>query len=152
MDSLSEITSLIPHRPPFLLVDKIVSYTGNTIVTQKKFSGDLDVYKGHYPGNPITPGVILCEAVFQSGALLMGKLQEAQIEAMTKVPVLTRINSAKFKRTVLPGDTAEITINLKELVSNVAFFKGTLRVLGKVAVQVEFACSMVTSSGKNLAS
>ena len=66
-----KITSLIPHRPPFLWVDKIVSLTADAIETEKTIDEDLDVFAGHYPDNPILPGVLLCEAIFQSGALLL---------------------------------------------------------------------------------
>lgn len=143
MDELSEVTSLIPHRPPFLLVDKILSSTEDCIETEKTFAEDLDFYTGHYPGNPITPGVILCEAVFQSGALLMGKLVQNKQKTAEGVPVLTRIQSAKFKRTVFPGDTVQISVRIIEELSNVSFLKGTLKVSGKTALQVEFACSLV---------
>jgi len=137
------VTSLIPHRPPFLWVDRIISCTKTTILTEKKFGKDLELYQGHYPGNPITPGVILCEAVFQSGALLMASAMDADNSCQQQVPVLTRINGAKFKRVVYPGDTVEIKVTLKETISSVSFFKGLLKVDGKTAVQVDFACSLV---------
>ncbi len=143
MTGTADVTALIPHRPPFLFVDKIISISNETIVTEKTFPENLDIYTGHYPGNPITPGVILCEAVFQSGALLMGKIHEDATEANNGIPVLTRITNAKFKRTVYPGDSTEMTVQLKEIVANVCFFKGIMRVAGKVALQVGFACSMV---------
>jgi 3-hydroxyacyl-[acyl-carrier-protein] dehydratase len=138
----TDVTSLIPHRPPFLFVDTIISIDSETIVTEFTFAEELDVYKGHYPGKPITPGVLLCEAVFQSGALLMGNIAglKAETESM---PVLTRITGARFKRAVLPGDTASITVRLKESIAGVSFFKGSLKVSGKLAVQVEFGCSLV---------
>lgn len=141
MDHLEEITSLIPHRPPFLWVDRIVEWNESSILTEKYIPEDLEVFSGHYPGNPITPGVLLCEAIFQSGALLMAK-QRLQTPEKRLVPVLTRIGGAKFKRTVYPGDTAEISVKLKETVSTASFFKGTLKVAGKIAVQVDFACAM----------
>jgi 3-hydroxyacyl-[acyl-carrier-protein] dehydratase len=62
------------------------------------------------------------------------------------VPVLTRINNAKFKRNVLPGDTVQITVQMTESLSSVSFFKGSMKVRGKTAVQVDFACAMVASS------
>lgn len=142
MAERKEITDLIPHRPPFLLVDRIVSCSENTIITEKTFPGEMDVFQGHYPENPITPGVILCEAIFQSGALLMATLLQDNAEE-NSVPVLTRIQGARFKRSVLPDEKTEITVVHKETVSSVAFFKGTMRLAGKVAVQVEFSCSLV---------
>lgn len=141
MDSLDEITSLIPHRPPFLWVDRIVECDDYSILTEKYIPEDLELFSGHYPGNPITPGVLLCEAIFQSGALLMAK-QHLQTQETDLVPVLTRIGGAKFKRTVYPGDTAQISVKLKETLSTASFFKGTLKVEGKTAVQVDFACAL----------
>jgi 3-hydroxyacyl-[acyl-carrier-protein] dehydratase len=141
MLALQEIQTLIPHRPPFLWVDRIISCTDTCIETEKQIPEDHEVFKGHYPGNPITPGVLLCEAIFQSGALLMAKTG-ATHGTQDLVPVLTRINSAKFKRGVYPGDVTRIKVELQEIVSNVSFFKGTLKVNGKTAVQTAFACSM----------
>lgn len=144
MADLDRVQSLIPHRPPFLWVDKIVSSSPTTIETEKYFPVDHEVFKGHYPGNPITPGVLLCEAVFQSGALLMA---QAGAESKTdEVPVLTRIHAAKFKRAVLPGDTVSITVKIKEVISHVSILKGTLKVGGKTAVQVEFSCAMTKAT------
>lgn len=146
MDSYDEITSLIPHRPPFLWVDTIISFGGQTIVTEKTIPTDLDVFSGHYPNNPIMPGVLLCEAIFQSGALLIGKMTKPLESESDLVPVLTRISNAKFKRNVLPGDTVQITVQMTESLSSVSFFKGSMKVRGKTAVQVDFACAMVASS------
>lgn len=142
-----EILKLIPHRPPFLLVDKIISCTEDFIVTEKKFPTDWEIYKGHYPESPITPGVLLCEAVFQSGALLMATRSRLQDQDPAQIPVLTRIQAAKFKRGVKPGDVAEINVKILETIANTCFFKGTLKVHGKVAMQVEFGCSVVVSEG-----
>ncbi|TKB10361.1 3-hydroxyacyl-ACP dehydratase FabZ [Desulforhopalus sp. IMCC35007] len=145
MPALEEIQNLIPHRPPFLWVDRIISCTDTSIETEKQIPEDHEVFKGHYPGNPITPGVLLCEAIFQSGALLMARTG-AELAAQGLVPVLTRINSAKFKRGVYPGDVTRIKVDLQEIISNVSFFKGTLKVNGKTAVQTAFACSMTPSA------
>lgn len=143
MKPVEEVTSLIPHRPPFLWVDSIISFSDDTIITEKMIPTDLDIFLGHYPGNPIMPGVLLCEAIFQSGALLMGKMELVQEGEVQAVPVLTRINSAKFKRSVYPGDSVQIKVRLIETLSSASFFKGTMKLNGKVAVQVDFACTMV---------
>lgn len=137
---LEEIKRLIPHRPPFLWVDRILTCSETTIETEKHIPNDHEVFQGHYPGNPITPGVLLCEAIFQSGALLMA--QNSATQSTDHVPVLTRIINAKFKRSVFPGDTTQIKVNLLEVVASVSFLKGTLKINGKTAVQVEFACAM----------
>ncbi len=135
------IISRIPHRPPFLWLDRIVELQGESIRAEKHIGADLDVFKGHYPDYPLMPGVLLCEAVFQAGALLIGELVKDG-KAVTGVPVLTRILGAKFKREVRPGDTIEIRATLKEQLGPAWFLKGSIRVGGKVAVQVEFACAM----------
>ncbi len=141
-----EILDRIPHRPPFLWVDSILEQGENFILTQKRIPEDLDIFQGHYPENPIMPGVLLCEAIFQSGALLMSYLSESrQLENAGGVPVLTRIEGAKFKRQVGPGDKIDIKVILKEKVASVSFLKGTLRVDGKVAVQVDFSCAITST-------
>jgi len=138
-----EILDRIPHRPPFLWVDEIIETTATTILTRKHIPDNLDIFNGHYPDHPIMPGVLLCEAVFQSGALLMSYLLESsEKNPQGVVPVLTRIEGAKFKRPVSPGDTLDIQVTLKETVASVSFMKGTLRVNGKVAVQVDFSCAL----------
>ncbi len=140
-----EITRLIPHRPPFLWVDRIIEYDkSGTLITEKDIATNLDIFAGHYPDHPILPGVILCEALFQTGALLISKLAKESQEPITQqVPVVTRIGGARFKRQVGPGDTIQMKVTLTETISSVAFFKGTLRLKGKVAAQVDFSCALV---------
>lgn len=147
MDTQSSefITSRIPHRPPFLWLDSIISLTAEEIVAEKAISADLDVFRGHYPDYPIMPGVLLCEAVFQAGALMISESlnngkQETEVPA--GVPVLTRILGAKFKREVVPGDIITLTASLSEKVGPAWFMKGSVKVAGKVAVKVEFACTL----------
>ncbi len=136
----NRITGLIPHRPPFLWVDRIVSMSETIIQTEKDIDEDLELFKGHYPGSPLMPGVLLCEAIFQSGALLLAQaFDEEQIE---KIPVLTRINSTRFKRRVLPGETISIEVKLIDTVSSVSILKGTARVGSEVAVKTEFCCAL----------
>lgn len=139
------ITALIPHRPPFLWVDTIISYEDGAIVTEKTIPEDLDIFKGHYPDHPILPGVILCEALFQTGALLIARMvQDAQEKETTKVgiPVLSRIGGARFRRPVGPGSTLQMQVKLKEKIAEAWFLKGVLRVKEKIAVQVDFSCTM----------
>lgn len=139
------ITALIPHRPPFLWVDTIISCENGAITTEKTIPEDLDIFKGHYPDHPLLPGVILCEALFQTGALLIARMvQEAQESEPRNIgiPVLTRIIGARFKRPVGPGSTLQMQVKLKEKIAEVWFLKGVLRVKEKIAVQVDFSCAM----------
>ncbi len=137
------VTDLIPHRPPFLWVDTILSFDENSIVTEKYIPDDLDIFTGHYPENPIMPGVLLCEIIFQSGALLMAKKGLVNEDGIRKVPVLTRIENAKFKRTVNPGDSVTVHVTLKEILAGVCFLKGKLLTGRKTAVTVNFSCALV---------
>ncbi|XCN73802.1 MAG: 3-hydroxyacyl-ACP dehydratase FabZ [Candidatus Electrothrix aestuarii] len=135
------IEERIPHRAPFLWLDRILELDETSIRAEKFISEDLDVFQGHYPDYPIMPGVLLCEAIFQAGALLISETMRGK-EEINGVPVLTRILGAKFKREVGPGDTIELQATLKERVGPAWFMKGSVRIKGKIAVQVEFACAL----------
>ena len=138
----SEIYERIPHRPPFLWVDRIISIEKDTIVAEKHFPPDLALYDGHYPHQPITPGVILCEAVFQAGALLISDLLTKEGKEVVGVPVLTRIYGARFKRSVNPGETVRLVATLKEVIGKAWLLKGKVMVGDRVAVSVDFGCTM----------
>lgn len=149
MQRVDEIAALIPHRPPFLWVDNIVTCTGGMIVTEKYFPDNLEVFQGHFPGNPLMPGVLLCEAIFQSAALLMAKMSGKSGDDDGQLPFLTRISQAKFKRPVVPGEKAQIEVKLLETVAAACYFKGVLKVAGKVAVVVDFTCIMTVPPEKD---
>ncbi len=148
---IKEIFSKIPHRPPFLWVDRIIESGADLIVAEKKIPEDLELFGGHYPGNPLLPGVLVCEAIFQTGALLLAELlrqdannQQHLGEQDTRVPVLTKIREARFKRPVLPGDTMRMQVRLVDMLSSVCVLKGSAEVDGKMAVKTEFTCALVT--------
>ena len=144
------IAALIPHRDPFLWVDRIIDSRPGVIITEKYIPEDLDVFQGHYPGQPIFPGVLLCEAIFQTGALLTAQIESSKPqENSTRLPVVTRINGARFKRPVFPGDTIRMKVEFKEAVSSANFFKGTIRVNGKIALRIDFATTFVAPEKKN---
>ncbi|GBE13208.1 3-hydroxyacyl-[acyl-carrier-protein] dehydratase FabZ [bacterium BMS3Bbin14] len=138
------ITDRIPHRPPFLWLDRVLELTADSIRAEKTISPDLDIFQGHYPDYPLMPGVLLCESVFQAGALLIGHLQDGETAPQERLtggmPVLARILGAKFKREVRPGDTIELHVRLKERLGPAWILKGSVLVHGLVAVQVEFSC------------
>lgn len=137
--SRKEILNAIPHRDPFLLIDEIVELDESRIVCVKTFSGEEDFFAGHYPHAPLVPGVLLCEAAMQAGAVLLsGHMAQ---EAAGKVPVATRMNNVKFKRMVKPGDTLRLEVELVERLADAFFMKAKVTVEGKVAVRFDFACT-----------
>jgi len=146
MQTDERITALIPHRPPFLWVDRIISMSSERIETEKTFPEDLDVFSGHYPGSPLMPGVLLCESIFQSGALLLsGSSDLSNDRSGQSIPVLTKIADARFKRRVLPGETIRITVRLIETVGALCLLKGTAKVGTEIAVKTEFSCAFIAS-------
>jgi 3-hydroxyacyl-[acyl-carrier-protein] dehydratase len=144
--SLDAIKAAIPHREPFLLLDEIVEQTDSRIVCRKRFTGDEFWYAGHYPAFPLTPGVLLCEAAMQAGAVLLSKLAAG---SPGSVPVATRANNVKFRNMVLPGDTIEITAELIEQLSDAYFLQAKITVDGKTAVTFDFACKLTQPPEKS---
>ena len=111
---MSQVTDLIPHRPPFLFVDEIVSSTPDSLVARRTWPAEADFYQGHYPGAPITPGVLLCEAVFQAAACYMAlKARAAGAKPGEGVPLIAKISEVRFRNPVYPGDT--IVIEVKQV-------------------------------------
>jgi 3-hydroxyacyl-[acyl-carrier-protein] dehydratase len=137
--SIEAIKAAIPHREPFLLLDEIVEQTDTRIVCRKRFTGDEFWYAGHYPDFPLTPGVLLCEAAMQAGAVLLAKLATDSTGGM---PVATRMNNVKFRNMVRPGDTIEMTVELVERMSDAFFLKAAVTAGGKTAVTFDFACKL----------
>src|SRR5262245_44864340 len=93
-----EVLQAIPHRPPFLFVDEVISMDDKGLIARRKLRAEESYYEGHYPQNPITPGVLLCESVFQAGAIFLSKRMQAQsgLNWEGKTPMLSRIKDAKF--------------------------------------------------------
>ena len=138
----SMAVTLIPHRPPFLFVDEILEVSPDRIVATKLADPDSDFFRGHYPGEPIMPGVLLCECCFQAGALLLVHRTGAET-ASQGVPVLTRIQDARFKKIVRPGDLLRIEVVLDEVLNQAYFLTGRLSVTDARVLRVSFACMLV---------
>ena len=137
--TLESIKAAIPHREPFLLLDEVVEQSDSRIVCRKRFTGGEFWYRGHYPGFPITPGVLLCEAAMQAGAVLLARYAAAEQDA---VPVATRANNVQFRKMVLPGDTIDIEVDLVEKLASAFFLNAKITVGGKVACRFDFACTL----------
>lgn len=135
------VTDSIPHRGAMLLIDDVVSFSGDEIVCRRIFRGDEPFFDGHYPDYPIVPGVILCECAAQSAAILLANRQSGDAISSGQVPVLTRLNNVRFKKILRPGDTIEIHVRLNEVVSSAYFLSATIRHDGKTAATLDLACT-----------
>jgi len=133
------ILQLIPHRPPFLFVDAIVSETADSLVATRTLRADEDFYQGHYPGAPITPGVLLCEAVFQTGALYMARSLAGQGGPAGGVPLLAKINDVRFRNPVFPGETITIEVKKKETLGGFTMMSGSIKSGDKRVLTVDFS-------------
>jgi 3-hydroxyacyl-[acyl-carrier-protein] dehydratase len=140
MSASPEILSLIPHRPPFLFVDEIVSTTPRGLVARRTFRPDEEFYKGHYPGAPITPGVLLCEAVFQTAGVYMArKARAAGMKPGEGVPLIAKISEVRFRSPVYPGDTISIEVTEKEAMGVFTMLSGVMSNGGKKVLTLDFA-------------
>ena len=146
---MTEVEKLIPHRPPFLFVDEIVSHEGETLVAKRTWRAGEDFYRGHYPGAPITPGVLLSECVFQTGACLMAKLMAGAAGQGGGVPLLSKVSDIRFRLPVYPGETVTIEVKRKETVGEFHFLTGVMKNSeGKKIMNVEFAVAWKKPEGQ----
>ncbi|MCM2348908.1 MAG: beta-hydroxyacyl-ACP dehydratase [Bacteriovoracaceae bacterium] len=138
---LETILNNIPQRDPFLFIENIIERSEDSITTSKKLTGEEDFFRGHFPNRPVFPGVLMCEAVFQTGALLMAL--RGQGAENSKTALVTRVQNAKFKNMAKPGDLLMITVDFVEMLANAAFMKGKIKADGKTIMTIEFAATLV---------
>jgi 3-hydroxyacyl-[acyl-carrier-protein] dehydratase len=123
-----KITDLIPHRPPFLFIDEVVEHDAETLTARRTWRAEEDFYSGHYPGSPITPGVLLCEAVFQAGAAYLSlQAQAAGAAPGQGVPLLAKVGDVRFRNPVFPGDEVLITVAKKEAMGGFTMMTGQIK-------------------------
>jgi 3-hydroxyacyl-[acyl-carrier-protein] dehydratase len=137
--STQKIENAIPHRKPMLLVDEIVTQTEKEIHCRKTFQSSEFFFQGHYPDFPIVPGVILCEAAMQAGAILISDNIKGD---GSSVPVLTKLTDARFRRMVRPGETVDLYAEIDSIVSRALFLNARVECDGAVAVRFSFACTL----------
>lgn len=128
----ADIEKIIPHRDPFLLIDFVKEIIpGKSIKAVKNVKGDEYFFKGHFPGNPIMPGVLIVEAIAQAGAIAVLILPENK----GKLVLFAGIDKARFKRIVRPQDELVIDVEITDFRRNIG------RAKGKATVNGELACS-----------
>ncbi|MEI8140707.1 MAG: 3-hydroxyacyl-ACP dehydratase FabZ [bacterium] len=136
---IQEIMKLLPHRFPFLLVDKIIECDDyKRIVGIKNVTINEPFFQGHFPGVPVMPGVLQIEAMAQTGGILINRIAKAG----DRVPFFMSIDKAKFRRVVKPGDQMRIEIDIITHKTKIARFVGKVLVDGELASEAELMCML----------
>lgn len=134
--NLEQIKEIIPHRDPFLLIDEVTELEPGVSVKAKKYlKPDEYWYKGHFPGQPITPGVLMIEMLAQAGAVCALSLPENR----GKIAVFTGIDKARFRGQVMPGDTLELSVTITKQMGAIGFGRAIATVNGKKMVTAEIS-------------
>lgn len=139
---ISEIMQRLPHRYPFLLVDRVIDCDDKTKISAiKNVTINEPFFQGHFPGVPVMPGVLQLEAMAQTGGILLNRIGGET----SGVPYFMSIDNAKFRKVVSPGDQLLIEVEITKIRSRSARFNGRILVDGNVVSQAEMMCMM--SSG-----
>ncbi len=133
MLSFSEIQKILPHRYPFLLVDRVTEVSENKVIGYKNVSGNEPFFQGHFPGYPVMPGVLIAEACAQLGAVML--LQQPDFAG--KIAFLTGLDGWRFRRQVVPGDTLMMEVTAVQLRASFGKSKAEARVNGELVASGE---------------
>lgn len=146
MPAMTNVTDLIPHRPPFLFVDAIVSEHPDGLIASRRWRPEEDFYRGHYPGAPITPGVLLCEAVFQTAACFLAlKARAAGAKPGEGVPLIAKISEVRFRQPVYPGDDILLEVKQKDAMGGFTMMSGSIKKAdGTRVMNVDFSVAWKT--------
>ncbi len=141
--TLPRPADVLPHRPPFLFVDEITDLEpGEQAVGTWTLTGEEDFFAGHFPGRPTLPGVLMCEAIAQVGAVAL--LTDERYAG--KLPLFGGLDSARFRRQVGPGDTLELRVEMGRLSARAGKGSGTATVNGELAVSCDLMFVIVDAA------
>ena len=143
---MNSVTDLIPHRPPFLFVDEIVAHEGTGLVAKRTWRAEEDFYQGHYPGTPITPGVLLCESIFQTAACYMAlKARAAGAQPSEGLPLIAKISDVRFRNPIYPGETVLLEVKEKDALGGFTMLCGQIKKLdGTRVLNLDFSVAWRT--------
>ncbi len=143
MIGIQEVMELLPHRYPFLLIDRIIEFElDKRIVGLKNVTINEPVFQGHFPGHPIMPGVLLLEAMAQTGGVMALKCIPPE-DVKKKVLYFMSIDKAKFRKPVVPGDQVRFELELIRARGQIKSFKATATVDGGVVAEAEMMAMVV---------
>jgi 3-hydroxyacyl-[acyl-carrier-protein] dehydratase len=135
------IAAILPHRYPFLLVDRVIELTpGKSIVAIKNVTVNEPFFQGHFPGHPVMPGVLIVEALAQASGLLIG-LSGTRTADDSSIYYLAKVDNARFLRPVVPGDQLRLEVQLKRMIRSMGIFVARAVVDGKDAATCELMCA-----------
>jgi len=136
-----QIQELLPHRYPFLLVDRVLELDveAKRILAQKNVSINEPFFQGHFPGRPIMPGVLIIEALAQAGGV-MTQLTLGR-DAQSKLFYMVKVENARFNKQVVPGDVLMLDVQMKRLIRNMGWYYGEAKVNGEVVASAEVMCA-----------
>ena len=136
----SDIQKLLPHRYPFLLIDRVVEFERNKrVLAYKNVSCNEPFFNGHFPGNPVMPGVLVVEALAQAGGLLTQVSHGGVAEGRSFY--LVKIDGARFSRMVVPGDVLELHVEIKRIIRSMTFYTCVARVDGEEVATADVLCA-----------
>ena len=138
---IEDIKKILPHRYPFLLVDRVLETTEEKITALKNVTANEEFFNGHFPGQPIMPGVLQVEALAQAGAILL--MTQKVEDPENSIMVFTGIKNAKFRRQVVPGDQLKLVVELGQMRRNFVTMTGVATVDGEIACELEASAAIV---------
>ena len=137
---VTRIQQLLPHRYPFLLVDRVVEFEAHKrIVAHKNVTINAPFFQGHFVGHPVMPGVLVIEALAQAGGILT-QLSRGTV-ADNKLFYLVKIDNARFSRMVVPGDVLELHVEIKRIIRTMTFYTCVARVDGEEVATADVLCA-----------
>jgi 3-hydroxyacyl-[acyl-carrier-protein] dehydratase len=139
---VEQIQQLLPHRYPFLLVDRVIEFVPDqSVVTIKNVTINEPFFTGHFPGHPVMPGVLIVEAMAQSAGLLTQLSARSKGGSPSSLFYLAKVDNARFNAPVIPGDQLRMEVRLKRLLRSMGIFEASTLVDGKEVASCELMCA-----------